>query len=229
MAETLSAESVSQHLTPGDPEFQQRHRSLRQKGDESENLDQALSENTEFDGNFNQEYDISKERKCKLDEILEPPIDEEEEFFHPDNPVESDSPYYIVDTEPGEHEEWETGRKGHDVRNMAVWYEHGVLPAISEETKQMAVDLLETTAEQIGDGYGVIGGSMQTFEDHLHFVAEDVALLGDEKSDFPGLNSWFMYKVEDGEVVGLFDEKVRDTSGEYLEDLVSDYFEEIAV
>lgn len=190
---------------------------LREPGETNTHLEQTLPENPSFDHS----YDISNGRThCRLDDIPD-----EEELLYPfeDSPG---SPYYVVDTRPapGKPEKgWKDGRKGHQVRNIGVWNEHGELPPVTEtyyEGLNIAERLRDLTFEQIGEGYGVVGGSMQTFEDDLHFVSSDLQTEPGAESDLPGLNNWFLYSVQDGEAEDLIEYRAREKIGAYLEELL---------
>lgn len=190
---------------------------LKEPGDVNHHLERTLPENPDF----NRRYDIANgSSSCRLDEIPE-----DEELLYPGE-VSAESPYNIADTQPapGRPERgWKDGRKGHQVRNIGIWHEHGEIPPADEtyhDGLNIAERLRDVTFNQIGDGYGVVGGSMQTFEDDLHFVASDLRTESGAESDLPGLNNWFLYRVENGEASELVDYRSREKIGEYLEELL---------
>jgi len=191
---------------------------LREPGDVNSYLEQTLPENPDF----SQRYDISNgDLSCRLDEIPE-----EEEILYPQEDVFGQSPYYITSTQPapGNPERgWEDGRKGHQVRNIGVWNEHGELPPVPEtyyNGLNIAERLRDMTSEQIGEGYGLVGGSMQTFEDDLHFISSDLETEPRADSDLSGLNNWFLYSIEDGKAAELIEYQSREKIGDYLEELL---------
>ncbi len=191
---------------------------LKEPGDVNIHLEKTLPENPDF----NQSHDISsRSSSCRLDKIP----DEEELLYPLDDALEKTS-YYVVSTQPapGNMERgWKDGRKGHQVRNMGVWNEHGELPPVPETYHNglnMAEKLRDITSEHIGEGYEIVGGSMNTFEEHLHFVASDLETENGAESDFPELNNWFIYRVENGEATELVDYRSREKIGDYLEELL---------
>lgn len=191
---------------------------LKEPGDVNSYLEQTLPENPDF----NQRHDIANgHSSCRMDEIPE-----EEELLYSQESTVDQTPYYVTSTQPapGTPEKgWRDGRKGHQVRNMAVWNEHGELPPVPETYHNglnIAEKLRDMTSEQIEDGYEVVGGSMNTFEKHLHFVASDLETEQGAKSDFPELNNWFLYRVENGEASELIDYQSQEKIGHYLEELL---------
>jgi hypothetical protein len=191
---------------------------LKKPGDTNSYLEQTLPENPDF----NRRHDIADESlSCRLGEIPE-----EEELIYPQEGFLDQPPYYITSTQPapGTPERgWRDGRKGHQIRNMAVWNGHGELPALPETYHNglnFAEKLRDITSKQIENGYEVVGGSMNTFEEHLHFVASDLEFEQGAESDFPELNNWFLYRVENGEASELIDYRSQEKIGGYLEELL---------
>lgn len=205
-------------LTRQENDLQSYIELLRELGDVNHYLEETLPENPDFD----QRHDITNESSsCRLDEIPE-----DEEIFYPQGNNFDQTPYYVSSTQPapGTPEKgWKDGRKGHQIRNMAVWKEHGELPPLTETYHNglnIAEKLRDMTSEQIEQGYEVVGGSMNTFETHLHFVASDLTTEQGAESDFRELNNWFLYRVENGEVSELLDHQSREKIGIYLEELL---------
>lgn len=188
---------------------------LEQDGDENRFLEKALPE----DPDYTSDYDLPGQDYCQLCEIHVPPVEEDEEIFY------ENSNFYVVDTVagPGDEEKgWDNGRKGHDVRNMAVWKEHGVLPrsAYAGQT-EMVEKLRDITASQIGNGRQIIYGSMSSMPDHFHFVSSDLETHPSAEPDLGSINNYHLYQVENGEAIELLDVKARDKLGRYLEEVLS--------
>lgn len=187
---------------------------LRKEGTVNNHVEQILENQTEP---HSKTHDISKDDTQGLGHILQEPVNTDEElyFLSPD--------FYIVSTKAGpgcDERGWEDGKKGHDVRNMAVWKEDGVLPATEDTYFQgysMAEILKEITARHIGGGGMVVYGSMESRPGVTHLMASDLENSGE--SDLEGINSYFLYKVEDSNPV-LKESRVRDRMGEYLEELL---------
>lgn len=186
---------------------QDLHLLLEQEGDINHFLERTLPSEPDFSSS----YALPGSEECRLCEI---PYDSNEDVY-----ARGDN-YYIACTSggPGDQQKgWSDGRKGHDVRNMAVWQNHGVLPSLKdiEHSGYNMLELLrDKTAEQIQDGEMVVGGSMQTFEDHTHFIAEDVQNEG--VSDLPGLNNYALYRVENG-IPEFQTHQSREKIGDYME------------
>lgn len=183
------------------------HRFLEQEGDVNHLLEETLPNQPDF---YTTSYAIPGDDGCRLEHIR---FDSAEKVYT------REPNYFIACTSggPGNAERgWKDGRKGHDVRNMAVWNNHGVLPSIGymEYTGNMLKHLRDLTAEQVDDGEFVVGGSMQTFNDHAHFIAED--LENDGESDLPGLNNYALYSVENG-IPELETLQAREKIGDYME------------
>ena len=206
-------------LSAQQKDFQYCRQLLHEPGEINFHLEQALPN----EPNFDQRYDISDGRQsCKLDEIPE-----NEEIFYPENDELIDQcPYFIADTKPGPGDPekgWKNGRKGHEVRNIGVWHEHGEIPPVNEtyfKGSNMAERLRDVTAEQMEDGYEVVFGSMQSFKDDFHFVASDLETNPSAEPDLYTINSWFLYEIDGGEPTELVEYQSRDVMGEYLEQLL---------
>jgi hypothetical protein len=212
---------MEQHLSSQENSIEECKEFLRSSGDENEHLQSALPENPDFE----EGYDISNPgSRGRLNEI---PDDEPKTNILHENPF-----YYVANTKgapPTPEKNWEDGRKGHEVRYMSVWKKQGDLPPVSEtyykgpnmtESMNLAEILRDITFEEVGDGYVVVGGSMQEFEDHLHFIASDLKTKPPAESDLPGLNNWFLYRVENGEAAELEEHKSREKIGDYLKELL---------
>lgn len=209
---------MAQTSSDHEPDLHHYRQLLRKPGDTNYYLERALPENPDF----YQQHSISESSsRCRLDQIPE-----EEELLYPEENILQENPYFIADTKPGPAKPergWDNGRKGHEVRNIGVWREHGELPPVPEtyfNGLNFAERTMEITANQIEDGYMVIGGSMQTFEDHLHFIASDLETEESADSDLEDLNNWFLYSVEDGEPEELIEYRSREKIGDYLEELL---------
>lgn len=185
----------------------------------------STEENLPQDPDFTRRHDLNGGRyseSCGLDNIHEPPIDGEETFYFPEEVPDPDAPYYIVDTRPGPGKPergWENGRKGHKVRIMGVWKDHGVLPPVDETGymgKNLAERVRDTAAKQIGDGYEITYIGLGSKENHMHVVASDLQTRKEADSDLPGIGNWIRYRVEDGEPTELEDFNFNGPLGAYL-------------
>jgi len=187
---------------------------LREPGDKNHHLESSLPENPDFE----KTHDISNSGPPhRLTQI---PEDEPENILY-QNPL-----YHIADAKggpPTPEKGWRDGRKGHDVRTIGIWREPGEIPPVSEtyhNDLNIAEALRDITFEEIERGYGLVGGSMSSFEDHLHFIASDLETELGAESDLPSLNNWFLYRVENGEAIELEDYQSREKIGKYLEELL---------
>lgn len=187
---------------------------LRAPGDTNAHLESSLPENPDFEEPFDISYSGPPHRLTQI------PEDE------PKNILSQNPLYYIADAKggpPTPKKSWRDGRKGHEVRNIGVWREPEEIPPVSEtcyEGLNVAEKLRDLTFEEIGEGYGIVGGSMSSFEDHLHFIASDLETEPDAESDLAPLNNWFLYRVEDGEPAELEEYQSREKIGMYLEELL---------
>lgn len=188
---------------------------LRQEGTVNQHVEEILENHSDT---YSQSHDISREDTRGLGHILQEPVNSDEELYF----LSED--FYIVSTRPGpgcEEKGWVDGRKGHEVRNMAVWREEGVLPPVEETYFQghsMAEILKEVTARHIEDGEMVVYGSMESRPGVTHLMASDLENSGE--SDLSGVSSYFLYEVENGEPE-LKESRVRDNMGGYLEELLA--------
>lgn len=124
---------------------------------------------------------------CQLCKIDKYPFDSEESIFY------QNDDFYIVDTAGAE----ENGLKGHEVRNMAVIEQHGHMPTSGREMFDRLVDI---TASHIQGGQMAIYGSMNSINEHFHFVASDIYGDGDEPiDDLSEVSNYVLYDVKDGE------------------------------
>ncbi|MFB6145522.1 MAG: hypothetical protein ABEJ99_03380 [Candidatus Nanohaloarchaea archaeon] len=193
---------------------------LEQKGDVNDALEQVLPSQPDFSTSVQ----LPGDDYCNLCSI--------ETDYSEKIPVR-DPNFFIACTSGGPGDEkkgWEDGRKGHDVRYMAVWNNHGVIPSKSYMNfcgADMIDELVEVTAEEIEDGEMTVYGSMQSHEDHLHFVASDTEQDKGTENDLAGVNSYAFYSVESGEAE-LQEFVQRDRIGGYLAELI-DVEEEVSV
>lgn len=184
---------------------------LRQEGTTNQEIEKLLEDSSrEFPRT------ITRQEECRLDQIIQEPLDHGEEVYL------LNQDYFITSTGAGSGypgRGWEDGRKGHEIRNMAVWREHGVLPDPGETCQgySMGDTLREITARQIGEGEMVIYGSMESISEHFHFVASDLENKGE--SDLTDVNSYFRYHVEDGRPE-MVEHNIRDSFGRYLGELL---------
>lgn len=179
-------------LEPESEELDQlRIKHLKSEGEQNPELDEALPDEP-------RDYELPdiQDAKCQLCKIDKPVWNADEQIYF------RDDDFYIVDTAGAE----ERGKKGHDVRNMSVLEEHGRMSSDSE----MVERLIDITSSQIGDGYMVLYGSMQTFKEHQHIIASDI-----HGEDMAEINNYVLYDVEDGEPE-LVDYGSHDSIGGYI-------------
>lgn len=129
---------------------------------------------------------------CNLCRIDRYPYSIGEPVYH------SDDRCYVVGAED---------RRGHAIRNMVASHTHGTIPEDTEPYKEVLRDI---TAGQIGEGWMLVLGSMNTFSDHFHLIACD--LEGDDLRD---IHDYELYRVEDGEPERV-EEQIRSTVGKAL-------------
>lgn len=151
-----------------------RYDQLREPGKRNTELEEALSQ--QDDGSY--EIGLEPDWTCEPCRIPLYPFSADEEIYW------QDESGYVVETET---------KKGHEIRNMAVGTDHAWIPG-PEDLDRLYDRLVDITAGQIGDGELVVHGSMQTFPDHFHIVAN--TLDGD---DLAGINDYALYDVTDGE------------------------------
>jgi len=163
---------------------------LREPGDRKLELEEVLG------GAAGAAYDIDLEtdRICEPCRISLYPFSSDESVYW------QDEDGYVVET---------ATKKGHEIRNMAVHREHGVVP-VADRLEGLYDRLLEITAGQVGDGEVIVYGSMQTFPDHLHLCASDL-----EGEDLEDIHDYHRYAVEDGDAE-LVESRVRSPIGRLL-------------
>lgn len=112
-------------------------------------------------------------------------------------------------------------RHSHDVRNMAVFGEHGRIPSSEELEQYVEVyeDLIETTAGQIRASETanemVINVGLNNTPDYPHVMATDLSgLEPDEVNDLKRTGSYIRFNVEDG--VEPEEYRIRDAVGAAL-------------
>lgn len=153
---------------------------------------------------------------------------EGEEVFY------ADENSFVCSAEPGPGDEdkgWDSGLKGHAVRNIGVYNEDGEIPSPEDlETSfgdyNMVEVLREVTVEQVEDGHVVLYGSMSSIGDHFHLVASDLGVKSGAQSDLGDVSSYFLYKVEEGETE-FVEGRVSDSFGRYIQELLEEDEERI--
>lgn len=218
--------------------------------EERELVDQNLEQDFEAlrsSGNINEDLELYIERTLETGETHPLPAEDESplqiigEDFSKSEDTEDEEVFYadessfVCSAEPGSGDEdkgWNNGLKGHDVRNIGVYSEHGKVPLPEDLETQfgdynMVEVLREVTAEQVEDGYVVLYGSMSSIEDHFHLVASDLGVGSGIESDLEDVSSYFLYRVEEEGEIEFLEGRISESFGKYIQELIEEDDERI--
>jgi len=178
---------------------------------EGRNVVEDALEDENYDGRF----DLPEMDDCALCRIDKTPHTAGENIYWRDN-----AGNYVVEA---------ANKKGHPVRNMMVFEDHGYLPASSDlefREEDPFRRLFEISASQvynsdkIDDEQLIQTIGMNSVPGHLHVMASNLDVQGRENTDHQLTNSYIRWDLSDGDYSFEDPEEVliRDNIGEELLD-----------